>query len=215
MDAATFVTQFRAETRDDADPPLWSDAAIVSYLDEAQKQFCDKTIGIADSVSAVCKVALPADGEVVNLSPKIKAIRRATLVERQREMCLISVEDARVDGIFMGGPKGEPRHLITGVGGSKAQIAPIPNADYNLHLDVYRFPLADIESVGDDIEVDELFVPILMHYVLFRAYARQDADTIDLRRSQEHLVAFTMGCEAANLTLASRRTKQRIINSSW
>ena len=213
MDAATFIANFRLEVNDTEEPHLWPTKLVLHYLDEAQQQFCDKTVGIADSLSPLCTVS--ASTELVVLSPLIKTIRRATLRQLQRELQLVSVEDARDDGMRLNGPTGVPQYLITGVGRNRAQLWPVPSLSYTLHLDVYRRPLSHIEDVGDELEVDDTFVPTLMHYVLYRAYQRPDVDTVDLRRSGEALALFNAGCKEAQALQSRARTKAGVTQFSW
>ena len=51
--------------------------------------------------------------------------------------------------------------------------------DVTVVLDVMRMPKTQIESPGDETEVNDRHATALMHYALFRAYSRPDPDSMD------------------------------------
>ena len=216
MDGATFIKNFRGETADEVEPYLWKDSLILRYLNEAQYEFCRRTDGIADSVSSVCTVRVKA--ATAKISPLIKKIRTATMAEPRRLLGVMSVEEARDSGISLANPTtGLPIFMITGVGHGIAQFHPVPAApeEVTVHLDVLRYPLNQIESPGDELELGDEVVPTLMHYVLHRAYARADADTFDRNRSEAALAAFLNGCREAQAAQSRARSKSGAVNFSW
>lgn len=216
MDGAAFITQFRQETADEVAPYLWSDELILRYLDEAQRELCRLTDGIADSVSSVCTVKVKS--ALVRVSPLIKKIRAATLVDLERPLSIYSVEEARRGRVpLTSSSTGVPLAIITGVGTGNAQVypAPTPGQEWTVHLDVLRYPLTRIETSGDELELGDEHVPALMHYALHRAYARPDADTYDKRRSDEELALFRGACREVQVEQSLKRTKSGVTQFSW
>ena len=216
MDGATFIKNFRGETADEVEPYLWGDSLVLRYLNEAQYEFCRRTDGIADSVSSICTVRVKA--ATAKISPLIKKIRAATMAEPRRPLGVMSVEGARDSGISLANPTtGLPLSMITGVGPGIAQFHPAPAApeEVTVHLDVLRFPLNQIESPGDELELGDEVAPTLMNYVLHRAYARADADTYDRGRSETALAAFLNGCREAQAAQSRARSKSGTVNFSW
>ena len=216
MDGATFINRFRVETADEVEPFLWKDSAVLQYLSEAQYEFCRRTDGIADSVSSVCTVRVK--GATAKVSPLIKKVRAATLAEPRRLLRVMSVEEARDSGISLASPvTGLPLFMVTGVGNGLVQFHPAPAApeEVVVHLDVLRYPLNQVESPGDELELGDEVAPILMHYVLHRAYARPDADTYDRGRSEAALAAFLNGCREAQAAQSRARSKSGAVNFSW
>ena len=198
MDGATFITRFREETMDEAKPPLWSDSLILRYLDEAQVEFCRRTEGIEDSVSSMCTVQVAEGDALVQLNPKIRKIRAATLAGVNRPLDVVTLEDARRNGVPMHSTHaGVPHTLVQGVGPAAAQLYPRPAVDVSVHLDVFRLPRTSIASPDDATEVDDRYAPTLMHYALHRAYARPDPDTMDRTRSDMMFERFLEGVKQA------------------
>ncbi len=214
MDGATFIKRFREETFDEADPPLWSDGLILRYLGEAQTAFCRETEGLEDSTSSVCRVAVPAGTATLRLNPKIRKLRAATW--GAAPLTLMSVEQARAEGIILGAVRsGTPRLIVTGLGGGRVQLFPTPVQDGTLQLDVFRLPLTTIESASDETEVDDRYAPTLLHYALHRAYSRPDPDTMDRVRADYFLELFKVECAAAEREQGRARKPNGTTTFSW
>lgn len=216
MDGATFITRFREETMDEVTPPLWSDSLILRYLDEAQVEFCRRTEGIEDSVSSMCTVQVAEGDALVRLNPKIRKIRAAALVGVNRPLDVVTLEDARRNGVPMHSTHtGVPHTLVQGVGPAAAQLYPRPAVDVSVHLDVFRLPRTSVESPDDVTEVDDRYAQTLMHYALHRAYARPDPDTMDRARSEMMLGQFLQGVEQARREQGRLRHPAGVTVFSW
>lgn len=216
MNGTTFIKAFREETMDGVQPYLWSDPLILRYLDEAQVEFCRKTEGIEDAVSSLCTISAAMGEPVVRMSRQIQKVRAATLVELGRPLDLLSVEEARGADIPPGSTRmGVPRAMVLGVAPGRAQLYPAPSQDFTVHLDVFRLPLKSIETAGDEIEVDRKHAPLLMQYVLSRAYARPDPDTMDRVRSDYFNERFLAGCADAKREQGRARKPGGATQFSW
>jgi hypothetical protein len=210
MDGEAFIEIFREEARDLETPPLWRDELVLRYLHEAQIEFCQLTEGIEDSTSAVCSLAVPEGTPVVALSSKIRKIRAATLAAIDRPLTVLSVEEARREGISLASVHtGVPRVLITGVGPAAAQLYPIPAVDVTIRLDVFRLPLKPIADPSDRLELDDSYVSVLMSGVLYRAYRRPDPDTTNLKLSESYQGLFRSECAAAKAAQGRLRNPSR------
>ena len=78
MTTTELLALFRTEVSDLEAPYLWSDALIYSYIDEAQKQFCRDTYGIADARSYT--IDLLTDGtEWYNIDPGSRNVRSSAV----------------------------------------------------------------------------------------------------------------------------------------
>ncbi len=77
-----------------------------------------------------------------------------------------------------------------------------------LTLKVNRFPYSNIQSVTDVANLDCLpwDTPALMHWMAFRAYSKNDADTLDLQRADRERLLFD---EQIGQRVSSRLERQR------
>lgn len=210
MDGETFVKAFREETMDEVQPYLWSDALILRYLDEAQTAFCRETEGLEDQIVVTVAAGIPA----VRLPMKVRKIRAAYLEGSPYGLKLISIEEAGADGMAPGVP-GVPRVLVMGGRIGTAQVVPAPLEDTRIVLDVFRLPDERIESMTDELEVDEVYAPTLMHYALYRAYSRPDPDTMDRVRADYFREQFELEVLRARREQGRRRKPNGATQFSW
>lgn len=212
MDGATFITHFRQDTMDEAEPPLWSDDLILRYLDEAQREFCRRTEGIEDRISLS---VLEGQAEVA-IPDTVLKVRAITIPEMGRTVNLTSVEEARAAGFFTRElPPGEPRALVLGVVPGKALLFPAPRTDVTLVLDVMRMPNSPITTAADKTEVSDRFSPTLRHYALFRAYSRPDPETMDRTKADYFLGVFERECDIADKEQGRVRKPNGVTVFSW
>ena len=62
MNVEAFIGEFRRVMADTAVPYLWSDEEVVTYLNDAVKEACERALLIEDRITtAVCSVALVAN----------------------------------------------------------------------------------------------------------------------------------------------------------
>lgn len=210
MDGAAFIKAFREEAMDEAEPFLWSDTLILRYLDEAQTAFCRETEGLEDQIVVTAAAGSPT----VRLPAKVRKIRAARLEGLPRELELMSVEEAGAWGMVPGAP-GVPRILVMGGRAGTVQVVPVPQEDTRIVLDVFRLPNGRVESMGDELEVDEVHAPTLMHYALYRAYSRPDPDAMDRVRADYFREQFELEVLRARREQGRRRKPNGATQFSW
>ena len=216
MNGGEFIERFRQDMMDEETPPLWSDALILRYLTDTQEDFCRLTEGIPDSMSSICRITAAASKGIVRLSRKIKKIRAATLESTGTPIDVTSVEDARRNGVSLtAAHSGTPRILITGIGPCAAQVYPLPTADSVIRLDVFRAPLEKIGNVQDELEVDDVYAPVLMLGAMAKAYARPDVESMDRVRSAQLQQQFEAECARAAREQGRARKPNGATQFSW
>ena len=194
MNTTELLAVFREEVSDLAEPYLWSDALVYTYIDDAQKQFCRDTYGIADARSF--KISVLADGtEWYKLDPRILKIRTATDSLTGREIPMIPVEKMAVQGLFFDGKQGPLRALITGLEKNVVRAYPKPNLASTVELRTFR--LSDEIAAGDDFELDDQHVLPLLRWVKHKAYGKQDSEVFDKDASDRFLGDWKAYCFAA------------------
>lgn len=193
MTARELLALFRIEVSDLAAPYLWSDAQVVGYLDDAQKQFCRLTEGIEDGRSF--KVSITAGKEWYALSPQILKLRKAVSAETGRELKVINVERMTAEGMLFDGRTGPINALVTGIEKHSARAWPVPAVGTVLHLNTFR--LSETLAVGDEPEIDEQHHRHLLMWVKHLAYDVQDSETYDSRKAEDFAQRFRAYCTEA------------------
>jgi hypothetical protein len=204
MDAASVIGHFREEVFDEEAPHLWSDALVLRYLNDAQLQFCRDTEGL----EATDTLTLPAGQARVTLDPRILKVRAARLGSRTLQM----LSPEHVAG--WSGSVGTPSVLIVR---SRTDIEPWPTPveDTAVELDVFRLPITTIESMGDDLEVEDMHERGLLMFMMHRAYARPDPETMDRTKSEFFRNEFSLYTAAARREQARRRHSAGATMFSW
>lgn len=183
---------FRQEVFDLQAPYLWSDVLILSYIDEAQKQFCRDTWGIPDARSF--KITVKDDGtEWYTIDPRILKIRNATRSDNGRKVELIASEKADAYGVRFDGKRGPLRGFVTGLENNTLRTYPISNENIVVNLSVFRLP----EDVGasDDLEIELQHQRGLLHWVKHLAYDVQDTETYDKQASDKYKAKHRELCD--------------------
>lgn len=219
METAALLARFRADTRDTVQPYLWSDEEALSYIDEAQNEFCRLTGGLADSTSSdVARVAVTSGQQFADLSPLILKIR-AIFGEDGKPIEIKNFEDYEFSAgggteLFADVP-GPVRTAVVGMEPDKLKLINTPDADQTLNLIVYRLPLEPIEDIDCDLEVAAQHHLSLLMWARRMAHLKSDAETYDRGRADQFGQEFMAYCSLAKDEKARREHKYRAVQFSW
>ena len=223
MNSTALLALFRADVRDEAEPYLWSDAEIFSYMDDAQKMFCRMQGGIADATSAITQLAVTAGTEFSSLSPLILKLRAARDANTGRDIELLNYEDIQfgrsgvvcdygvLSGYKLDSTPGEVRALVEGMEPNKIRWVRIPSQDITVKILVYRMPLQSITGANQSLEIDEHHHLHLLHWMKHLAHQKQDAETYDRGRAEQFRTEFIGYCDRAKAEREKREHKFRTI----
>lgn len=222
------LAKFREDMQDQATTPLWTDTEIYLYIDAAQKEFCRRTLGIADSLTdEVCRLAITEDTEFISVDPRILKIRGARHESSGRVVDIENYENL-VGGYYSGWssdygqmfnssyvlnetPGPVVRCLVTNMEQDKFRIVPISSTEQVVLLSVYRLPLSDITTTGQMLEIHEQHHLYLLYWVKHLALLKQDSETFDKNKSAEMASAFLNYCLQAKSDQERREHKPRTI----
>lgn len=226
MNVTALFDLFRSDVGDEVAPTLWSDDEIYSYMDDALKMFVRLTGGIPDRSSDLCRVNITAGQEYAEVSPKILKFREAFLESTNRPLKLINNEDLQAysredyDRLipFNTNRPGIIRYVViglerTGKSGTVRWIN-LPEVDDAVLFTVYRLPLKTIqEGVAEDalFEINEEHHVNLLPWMRYRAYAKDDAETLDRRQSNINRSIFEDYCKKAMSEAERYKSKTRVV----
>lgn len=217
------LAKFREDMEDAAGRTLWTDAEIYLYIDAAQKEFCRRTLGIADSrTDEVCRLALADGTEYITLDPRILKIRGARLSTGE-PVDIINYENlvgqsmwpfdyGKAHQVVLDDSEGPKCYaLITDMVQDMVRIFPISSADQVVQLVVYRLPLNDITGTNQMLEIHEQHHLYLLYWVKHLALLKQDAETFDKNKSDVMMAAFLNYCNQAKGEQERREHKPRTV----
>ena len=169
---------------------LWSDAALLRYINEAQRQACNRSNFLYSN--STFNITLQSGINTYTISPKITQVDM--IVYNNKPVVHMSKDDFE---------RTYPEwRTTTGIGtndaiwlmrGRTLQIHPIPDAVDNgsiLYIESYHLPLNDIVSDQDVLVIPEEYHRDLIWWVLYEAYSKQDADSYDKERGLGYLQKF-------------------------
>lgn len=213
MNSSELLTLFRAEMVDEAVPYLWSDELVFSYLDDAQKMFCRRTDGISDaSTVAVTTLAVVPGSDWLPTHKSILKIRSAVRSDTGADVDVVNQEDMAKRGMAFNGKTGAVRALIVGMESNKARVWPVSLETVNIQLTVFRLPLVNISSDGDqEFEVPEEHHRHLLMWCKHLAYLVQDAETFNKSKADDFENAFLAYCSQVKQEEQRKRHKPRLI----
>lgn len=195
MTTTELLAVFRQEVADVEPEYLWADDLVYTYIDDAQKQFCRWTFGIADSRSF--KVTTVVNTDWYKLDPKILKVRDAQDRVTGLDVAVVAPEKLKDLGIRFDGRVGSAKALVVGLDDNMVRVWPMPNVVQTIELRTFRLPVT--VGAGDDFEVGEQHHLNLLKWVKHRAYGMQDSETTDKRKAAEYEEAFRAYCAAAKV----------------
>lgn len=199
MNSTDLLDTFREEMNDAEAPYLWSDTLLYRYMNDAQEMFCRLTEGIEDSSTpSICRLDVVATTEWYPISKKVLKVREAVDVATGRPYDVMNMEKASKQGVLFNGYPGPLKLFVAGLEKHKLRAWPKPTDDVSVELRVFRLPLVTITDDGDQaFEIDDQHVLSLLHWMKFKAYGKEDAETFDRRKSDEYEQRFYAYCANA------------------
>jgi hypothetical protein len=195
MTTTELLALFRSEVFDLELPYLWSDELIYRYIDDAQKQFCRDTNGIADARSF--KINVVAGTEWYKYDTKILKLRDAINQVTGLPMPIVSVEKMHENSMRFDGTLGTTRALISGLEENTLRTWPVPNEPMTIELRTFRLP-EDVVA-GDDLEIPTQHHQHLLHWVKHRAYSVQDTEAFDKGAADRYRALHDRYCAQARI----------------
>lgn len=199
-------TKFRYEVRDklegldDGSEPdsenLWKEDEIYSYMTEA----ADAVARGLKSLYKIIELPVVEDEIVVKLPSHVLDIRFARLLSRNVEVKLTSQADltrgcvVRDYGVWLNGgflrARGTPQYMCRDRERKALVLAPTPTVDDTLEIQC-AVTLSTPLMCGMPLPFFELpDQRLMLHYMKYLAYAKPDADTLDLQKSESFLAKF-------------------------
>jgi hypothetical protein len=192
MTLEELIAEARTRADDKDGRELWSDAEWTSYANDAEREACRRARLLVDSTTAeICMLMLEPGAQTLDLDPRILFIRRARLAGATRLLTPIHYRDLDEHrGAEWQDETGEPTHHVLGMDELKFRPYPTPNAEGVVQLTVARLPLEDMLEGEHAPEIRAHHHMGLVDWMLYRAYSKQDSETLDKARAATHMAAF-------------------------
>lgn len=193
MTLAELIAVFRADTRDDAAPYLWSDTDVTRWLNEAQDEAAIRARLLFDAdTPAYCQIAVLSGTRTYSVDAKVTEIVHAELEDGGGDTHPVDIfTDIGLDRVNPGWRDDDPRcpeALIHR--GSTVTFDVEPDANYTLNLEVYRLSAAPMAVSGDSPEIAEVHHRHLINWAMYRGYGVPDTDGYNAGMEKARLKDF-------------------------
>ena len=213
MEAGDLIASFRQRADDAAEPYLYSDADLLRFASEAEREACLRARLLWDETTFTIPVL--ANTALYALDQLIDRIERATFTAasggRPRDLDLAGA-DVLAESSEWQSQSGRPECAVQK--DRTLRLWPTPGATYAgaLTLSVYRFPLSPMESTSDEPEIPLEHHDGLVDWMLFLAYTTKDSETNDPARAARHeaLFAARFGERPSADVLRRHRERRRV-----
>jgi hypothetical protein len=191
MTLQDLITLFRNEADDATEPYLWSDEEVTEFANDAENEACRRARLLVDSSGAVARIdMLAADGGIVQLHPAVVFVRRAKM-PGHRPLRRITLRDLDAHNPYWeDAAAGQPIGFVPDYQTGALMLYPAPAVDDSLWLTVVRTPLVEMRSLEDSPEIAPRFHRSLRHWMLYRAYSKQDSQANDPKKAADSLALF-------------------------
>jgi hypothetical protein len=192
MTLRDLIELFRNEVDDTVEPYLWSDDEATDFANDAQQEACRRARLLVDSTTtAICQVtAAAADAGLVTLDPRVIFLRRirASGSLPLKRMTLQDMEEC--NPYWQDSAADVPRAFIPDYSNGVLMLWPKPATDTVYAMTVVREPLAEMDSDDDEPEIPTRWQRSLRHWMVFRAYSKQDTEALDPKKAGQALALF-------------------------
>lgn len=196
MTLADIIAEFRSQRSDAATPYLWADSDIITYLNSAVDEVCERALLIEDrATAACCQITLIAAQADYVLHTSVIKVKRITYAGQA--LTETSVEALDNEDPLWETRTGEPKlYVLTGKTGLRMVPAPTTATvavTNTIYLTVYRTPLVPLTTDTDTDSSPE--IPAIYHYRmmpwLYRcALLKTDAETMNKEKAMEQEAIF-------------------------
>lgn len=215
MDAAALLAEYRRRADDRTEPYHTSDDDVFAMLAEAERESCMRDHPLFDcDTSAIVEYAVAADATSVTLDERVLRVDHATFTPtgstRACKLCLVGIDAIREKQDARAGVVSASRPDYAAHSAKRTMtLYPAPSEGGTLRLDVYRLPLADIDSGSDKPEIPLELHSGLVDWALYRTFSDKDSEQEDMQRAQRALADFELRFGQRRNADAMRRHRER------
>jgi hypothetical protein len=224
--------QLKDKFRDEVDDPeegvstsepdsenLWSNAEIYGYMNEAQHRWAEDTLAL----QTLFTLTIPADTRHVKLHERILNVRLVQLVSSTRWLKERNFNEKLIVSDY-GQQTAEPMIMSTRVAAPLYYSLDVLSGYITLDstqetedaLTIYASarPRTNLDSVQIIEATDPTDLRLIMHYMKYLAYDKQDADAYDKRLSADFYNKYENGVTMRKTQFEQRRRRAGTVRYS-
>jgi len=167
---------------------LWSQLELLEYAQDAENEACERADLIIDTESSLTNITIIASTGTYGIASTVISVRSAMLSTGTEPLMETSekVLDLSVSGWRT--VTGTPRSYVM-TPTNKIILYPMPSAVSVLNMTVSRFPNTPMTLTGSP-EVDSRYHQGLVLWMCYRAYLKNDSETLNTDKAADYLKLF-------------------------
>ena len=192
MNVAELFSAFRRDLKDTVKPYLVSDDSAFLYLNEAQTEAARRAHLLVSSTGPASTASVSAGDPIVDIDPRIIAIRRIRLASQSNQLRMSRVRemDSFNPGWDASSSQSTPSFAVLDYETDKIYLYPTPAIADDLQMTVVREPVKAITSEDDAPEISPRWHLSLIEWMKFRAYINEDSELFDANAADRALALF-------------------------
>lgn len=199
MNAGDFLSGVRSDLFDVAEPYLWSDADLLRYADEGHRRFLNDVGGVRDGSSPSLTLTLAAGSDRIRRPQAIIRLEEVILVGHHK----LTPGQGRAPAVPT---PGRPRHYFVNEDDKYLVFDHLADRDYKVQLHVLRGAIDAIDALSSEFDVKDEYLPVIAHWVRYRAYGKPDAETMDVRARDAAKASYAEEMAKAKIAISKART---------
>lgn len=217
MTLGQLISKFRLTLNDNIAPYLWSDLEIIEYINEAEKEVCERSKLLYCKDLDIGKITTLNNINTYNYSNKFIKIERVLLDNKP----LTETNKSTLQNLYNDFEKieGKPRQYF--IESDKIIIFPKPNLENSgkeLQLEGFIRPIVELVNNNDEPSIPSEYHNKMMSYVFKLAYEKQDTETFDPNRAGYYELQFQnyfgKGIDA-NVLRKQGESRARFVKCNW
>lgn len=167
---------------------LWSQDEILEYARDAENEACERQNLIVESSSSLTSISVNTSTGTYSLSNTVTDVISAKLSLGTEP--LMRTSRHVLDHSFSNwqANTSTPRSYFTS-GTNKITVYPKPIVADTLNMTVARFPNIPMTIDGSP-EIDARYHPGLLQWILYRAYMKNDSETLNVGKAKDYEKQF-------------------------
>ena len=192
MNVTELFSAFRRDIKDTVKPYLVSDDSAFLYLNEAQTEAARRAHLLVSSTGPTSTASVSAGESIVDIDPRIIAIRRIRLASQSNQLRMSRVRemDSFNPGWDASSSQSTPSFAILDYETDKIYLYPTPAIADDLQMTVVREPVKALTSEDDAPEIAPRWHLSLIEWMKFRAYINEDSELFDAKAADRALGLF-------------------------
>lgn len=190
MTLSDLVQSFNDFADNNANPPLWSDALIESYADQAENEACIRRPLLTTSTDVdMCDIDIVSGTSVYTKHKSVCEVYYAKLTNSTDSYSLriTNIDELNFLETDIENMSDEPKYLL--LTDSSVEVVPTPIEDGILEMSISHIPVIPM-SESDNPTIHENHHYNLVYWMLHLGYEKQDADTFNAKKSLDYYTRF-------------------------